>query len=100
MEQKSDYPRLRLLSPANLAKFEVASIEDALQLIAKDLFNSSGFKIGDGKAYGFHADQIEDEFVVFVEPVSLDGSRSQVLENIQHAMQKAFKRDINALCKE
>ena len=42
MEQKSDYPRLRLLSSDNLAKFEVASIEDALQLIAKDLFNSFG----------------------------------------------------------
>lgn len=41
---------------------------------------------------------IEEEFVSFVEPVSVDGSLHQVLRDLEHAMHKAVKRDVNARC--
>jgi len=89
-----------VLSDEHKAQVNAASVSDALQTLAPLIFNSKAFEIKDGKATGFHALHIAEEFVSFVEPVSLDAALADVLHAVEQGMKNAVKRDIVARCQK
>jgi len=98
-EIRKEFPRFHLLSDDYIEKLMTAPIAEAVQMLAKEVFQGvMKFQIKDGEVVNMEARSIENEVVPLAKLVKLNASHLEVFQELELRIKQAVQRDINQAC--